>query len=200
MPPPPETRPSLFVRLRDPEDRAAWALFVDAYAAPLYRVARRSGLQDADALDVTQDVLRAVALAVGRFRYDPARGRFRSWLFTLLRNRLADRARRSRLLAVGGSAARLILEAVPAPDGEETLAREAERQLFRLALGRVRARVRPATWEAFARTALGGEPAAAVAGDLGVSTASVYLSRARVTAALKAAVDDLRGELEPPEG
>jgi RNA polymerase sigma-70 factor (ECF subfamily) len=86
----PTTRPSLLVRLRDARDERAWGQFVDLYAPLVYGYARRRGLQDADAADLTQGVLRAVAGAVGRLSYDPGRGSFRGWLFTIVRNQLRD--------------------------------------------------------------------------------------------------------------
>jgi RNA polymerase sigma-70 factor (ECF subfamily) len=83
----PTTRPSLLVRIRDPQDSQAWTQFVEVYAPLVYGFARKHGLQDADAADVTQDVLRAVAGAAGRLEYDPQRGSFRGWLLTIVRNK-----------------------------------------------------------------------------------------------------------------
>src|ERR1700684_4313721 len=94
----PPTRASLLVRLRDPRDEAAWTLFVDLYTPLVYGYARKQGLQDADAADLSQDVLIAVAGAVGRLEYDPRRGCFRNWLFTVVRRKIAKwrSARRNR--------------------------------------------------------------------------------------------------------
>src|SRR6516165_1927846 len=99
----PSTRASLLVRLRDPRDGEAWRQFVDLYAPLVYGYARKQGLQDADAADLSQEVLRAVAGAVGRLEYDPARGAFRNWLFTVVRRKLSDwrRARKHRPQARG---------------------------------------------------------------------------------------------------
>ena len=90
MPDAPATRPSLLLRLRDLQDQQAWAQFVDVYAPLIYGYARKRGLQDADAADLTQACLRQVALGVGSLEYDPRRGTFRGWLFTIVRNRLRD--------------------------------------------------------------------------------------------------------------
>src|ERR1700676_5432926 len=84
----PATRASLLVRLRDSQDHDAWREFVRLYAPVVYRFARRKGLQDADAADLTQEVLRGVSSSVRAF--DPQFGLFRSWLFTLAHRRLYD--------------------------------------------------------------------------------------------------------------
>src|SRR4051812_47129866 len=78
MPETPETRRSLLVPLRDPGGRAPWEDFVSLYGPLAYRFSRKRGLQDADAADVTQNVLQAVAKSLRGFDYDPALGRFRS--------------------------------------------------------------------------------------------------------------------------
>src|SRR5262245_9476066 len=92
----PETRPSLLLRLRDPRDGDAWRQCVEVYGPALYHYARKRGLQDADAADLMQDVLRNVMQAIGGLDYDPALGSFRGWLFTLAHHRLCDRTTRAR--------------------------------------------------------------------------------------------------------
>src|SRR5262245_14457110 len=96
MPSAPETRPSLLVRLRDPGDGEAWQLFVGLYAPLVYGLGRKRGLQDADAADLTQEVFRTVADAVRRLEYDPRKGTFRGWLYTVARRKLCDLAARER--------------------------------------------------------------------------------------------------------
>src|ERR687888_578740 len=84
----PATRASLLVRIRDAHDTDAWRQFVQVYAPVVYGFARKRGLQDADAADLMQEVLRSVASAAGRLDYDPKRGSFRGWLYTVTRNKL----------------------------------------------------------------------------------------------------------------
>ena len=60
----PETRASLLIRVRDPADQTAWHEFVEIYRPIILRLARQKGMQDADADDVAQQVLVAVAQAV----------------------------------------------------------------------------------------------------------------------------------------
>jgi RNA polymerase sigma factor (sigma-70 family) len=76
----PATQPSLLIRLGDKQDTVAWAQFVEVYAPLVYGFARKHGMQDADAADLTQEVMRAVAGAISRLEYDPRRGTFRSCL------------------------------------------------------------------------------------------------------------------------
>jgi RNA polymerase sigma factor (sigma-70 family) len=184
----PPTRASLLVRLRDPRDAAAWGEFVDRYAPLVYGYLRKQGLQDADAADLCQDVLAAVAGAIGRLEYDPARGAFRNWLFTAVRRKLANwrAAQANRARGSGDTATRQLLEKCPAPEtGEAEWEAEWERQVFAWACEQVRRDVTDATWQAFWRTAVHGEAARPVAADLGLSVAAVYLARSRVLARLK---------------
>src|SRR5438105_14026298 len=106
------TRPSLLVRIRDCQDHQAWGQFVEIYAPMVYGYALKQGLQDADAADLTQDVLRAVARSAARLNYDPARGTFRGWLFRVVRNELADfgAARRRHRPGSGDTAVKRRLE------------------------------------------------------------------------------------------
>src|SRR5262249_21150791 len=83
-----DTRPSLLIRVRDPQDAAAWQQFAALYEPLIYQFARKRGLQDADAADLTQIVLQAVSESIRRLDYDPQRGSFRGWLFVVVRNQL----------------------------------------------------------------------------------------------------------------
>jgi RNA polymerase sigma-70 factor (ECF subfamily) len=193
----PTTRASLLVRLRDAQDALAWRQFVELYAPLVYRFARRKGLQDADAADLTQDVLRGVHSGVQRLEYDPQRGSFRRWLFTLAHRRLCDfLSRRGRgVRGSGDSAVQALLEAQAAP--EETAAWEGEfrRRLFAWAAARVREQVSASTWQAFWLTAIEGQSGKEVARQLGLSPAAVYLAKSRVMVRLK---EQLR-QAEPDE-
>jgi len=191
----PPTRASLVLRLRDPRDEVAWREFVELYGPLVYGFLRKQGLQDADAADLGQEVLGAVAGAVGRLEYDPQRGSFRNWLFTIVRNKLSNwrRAQRNRLLDCGEAAAEVLLEECPAPPRQEAeWEANWEQRVFAWACAQVRRDVTEATWQAFWKSAIEDQPGKQVAADLGLSVAAVYQAHGRVLARLKALVQSVQ--------
>lgn len=197
MDPAPVTRPSLILRLRDAKDRDAWQQFTELYAPLVYSFARRRGLQDADAADLMQDVLRSVAGAAGRLDYDPRRGTFRGWLYTITRNKVfnfLDRSRRQ-VRGSGDSDVRERLEATPAAaDDTDEWDRDFERRLFHQAAEDVKGEFRPKTWEAFWRTAVDGQASEEVADALEMSVGAVYVAKSRVLGRLRERVKELQGD------
>jgi RNA polymerase sigma factor (sigma-70 family) len=192
----PTTRPSLLVRLRDRRDGPAWEQFVDLYAPLVYGFVRKQGLQDADAADLTQEVLLSVSSAVQRLEYDPKRGTFRGWLFTVVRNKLRNFQARPRNPGQGSGDSGIhdLLAAQPAPDQEPAAVweQECDRQLFAWAIEQVRGEVQPATWQAFWKTAMEGHSGKEVAKTLGLSVAAVYLAKSRVLAKLKELIQQVQ--------
>jgi RNA polymerase sigma-70 factor (ECF subfamily) len=187
----PTTRLSLLLRLRDGRDAEAWRQFVRLYAPLVYRYGRRHGLQDADAGDLTQEVLRAVSGGIARFEHPNRPGAFRGWLFTLARRKRCDLwARQARPgQGSGDSGVRELLDAQPAREEEAAWDRDYRETVLAWAAERVRPTVREATWLAFWRTAVEGKEGKAVAEELGLSVAAVYLAKGRVMARLKEEVE-----------
>lgn len=185
----PVTQPSLLVRIRDQRDEDSWSQFVEIYAPLVYGFLRTHGLQDADAADLTQDVLSNVAVAVESFDYSPGRGSFRRWLFTVVRNRMRnfwrDRARQAR--GAGDTQTYEILAQQPEQqDGQvEKWDRAYQEQLFQYAADRVRGQFRDSTWQAFWKTAVEGRAAKDVAEELGLSTPAVLMAKGRVISKIR---------------
>src|SRR5690242_14848677 len=194
----PATRASLLVRLRDPLDKEAWQQFVQLYAPVVYGFARKRGLQDADAADLMQEVFRSVAGAAGRLDYDPKRGSFRGWLYTVTRNKIYSflDSQRRQVRGSGDSGAQQMLEE-QAESGDGTADvwdQEYERSAFEWAAERVRGEFHEATWQACWLTAVEGLSAKDAGKRLGLSPGAVYVAKSRVIARLREEIRELEQE------
>lgn len=176
------------LRLPDARDVAAWDEVVAVYGPLVYRMARRQGLQPADADDLVQEVLAAVARSIEQWLQKPDRGRFRAWLFRIARNTSINfLTRRKHLpLAPGGSAAAKALanHAAPAHWADEFNV-EYRQEVFRWASRQLRQSVTERTWQAFWRTTLEDRPVALVAKELDMTPGGIYIARSRVMAQLR---------------
>jgi RNA polymerase sigma-70 factor (ECF subfamily) len=193
----PQTQPTLLVRIRDVRDREAWERFVDLYAPLVYGFLRKRGLQDADSADLTQDVLRQVSERAKNWEYDPQRGTFRGWLFTVVQNRLTDHWRKEgkREQGSGDTGDQKQINEIPHDqDGSSVWDIDYERQLFHYAAKIVKQDFTPVTWQAFWFTAVEGQSGSDVSKQLDLSVAAVYLAKGRVMKRLKDQVKLLVGD------
>ncbi|HXG48690.1 MAG TPA: sigma-70 family RNA polymerase sigma factor [Methylomirabilota bacterium] len=182
------TRPSLLMRLRDAHDEAAWRQFVEIYTPLVYGFCRRRDLQEADAADVAQEVMRAVARSMERFEYDPGRGRFRNWLLTVVRSKLNNFLAARQRQPDPASATRLqsLVEETQRGGSEQSeWDTEYHRQVFHWAAGRIRAEFQDSSWQAFWQTAVEQRDGREVATNLGLSLGAVYVAKSRVLARLR---------------
>jgi len=191
---PPETRASLLVRLKDRADQAAWYEFAEVYRPVIVRLAGRKGMQAADAEDLAQQVLAAVAKAIDRWQEDPRRARFRTWLHRVANNLILNALARGKPDRGSGDTGLIQwLAQQPANDGpnSDLLRLEWRREAFRWAATQIRDEFQPDNWEAFWRTAVDGEAVDEVAQRLGKSRSSVHSARSRIMRRLKEKVDEL---------
>ena len=165
----------------------AWAVFQAGYRDVIHGWCQRYGLDLHAAEDLTQEILIKLLEALPHHEHNPQRGRFRSWLKTVVRHVLADRRRRQRRRlepgGVGGSTALEWLGELPSPDAVEELSVAVERRAAAWeaeVLDRVRAKVAPASWAAFCQRMIERRPAADVAAELGLSVGAVYKAAERI--------------------
>ena len=157
----PDTRPSLVLALSDDDSPArerAIDLVMRAYRGPVIAVLRRQWqLEPADAEDLAHDFL-AQALAKDWLRrFDPARGRFRTFLRSCLRAFASDAHDRASAHKRGGHLTAVTFEEASAglatQDDDETFDREWARGVLDLALDALRteceATGRATTFEVF---------------------------------------------------
>lgn len=195
----PETRESLIVQIKDPSNRDAWGKFVDLYRPVIHRIALARGLQDADAQDLTQYVLMAVAASIGRWEKSTESTRFRHWLRRVTRNAILNAiSRRPPDQATGTSSYQNIVTEIPEradhsldDETDSLIELEYRRELYLRAAAIVRTDVDPITWQAFERTVIGGLSNAQAAQELGKSIGTIYAARSRVMKRLRTAIAEI---------
>ncbi len=178
---------------RDPSDQEGWDEFVEIYGRHIYRWCRQWKLQDADARDVTQNILVKLTQKLREFSYDPSRS-FRGWLKTVAHHAWRDfeASRRHAQRPGGGSQAEELMLTVQA---REDLVRKLDEafdlELLEAAKVRVRLRVAPHTWEAFRLMALESVPVAQVAARVNMQVAMVYVAKSKVQKMLQEEIGKL---------
>ena len=190
----PETRDSLLVQVQDPANREAWELFVQIYQPVIFRIAVARGLQHADAHDLSQQVLMAVASAVSDWeKYDEST-KFRHWLTRVTKNAILNAlTRRPKDPAIGGSSAEDLLLDVVDRDGATTALIEMEyrRELYLRAAQIVRVEFRAESWQAFELSVVEDVAIENVAVTLGKSVGAVYTARSRIMFRLREVISEL---------
>ncbi|HVY70942.1 MAG TPA: sigma-70 family RNA polymerase sigma factor [Verrucomicrobiae bacterium] len=188
------TRQSLLTRLRQHDDHTGWQRFFDTYGGVIRGLAIKAGLSDTEADDALQETLLSVAKEIPGFRYDPARGSFKGWLFTIARRRIADqfriRVRRQR----DGNNQDDIIEETPnlAADPLGALWEDEWRQSrIQRAVERVKKKVAANQWQMFDLAVLQRLPTERICQLLGINRAQLYMAKMRVGRALKAEVETM---------
>jgi RNA polymerase sigma factor (sigma-70 family) len=184
---------SLLGQLRQREE-SAWRKLDHLYSPIIRQWVRQTGLSDADADDIQQEVLRAVWTNVDEFQREHSGQSFRGWLWTITRNRVRDSIRRRarREQPEGGTMAWQKLAGVPEEESLSESAPAADRSelrgLVQRAIQLVQTDVQPHTWQAFWLVVVEGLPATEAAQRLGVAVGSVYTARSRVLVRLREAL------------
>lgn len=189
---PPETRHSLIQRLQDGGDNAAWEEFASIYRPVIVRIALRKQMQFDDAEDLAQQVLLLVLKNINKWKSDPARARFRTWLQTVVRNATMNAlSRRPKDQASGGTDS--LQQLHQRPDKADSLSFDLEwqRETLRWVAQQVRGEFESTTWTAFWDTAIEQLPAQEVAEKIGRSVGAVYIARSRVMQRIKQRIAEL---------
>ncbi len=161
---------------------------MELYGPLIERFMHSKGLQEADALDVAQEVLQSVARAIQQLDYNPQLGRFRSWLLTVAYNKLKTHVsqRQRRPIATGDSEIAFTLENQPDETPQSTEWDIAyERRLYEWAVEQVRPQFQSSTWQAFWLTAVDGKSNGEAAAILQITAGAVAIAKSRVTARLR---------------
>ncbi len=193
------TRETLLIRLRDAGDDRSWAEFTEIYTPLLFGFCLKRGISREDAADIIQGVMSNIARAMRAFDYDPERGTFKSWLFTVARNAISKHFRKENRKPLTPGETQLIrtLDADAGDREVDEWERDYQRQLLAWAMEKIRPRYGDHIWKAFVETALRGRPHQEVAAELDMTANAVGVAKHRITQRLKqvaASVDAERWE------
>ncbi len=188
------TRPSLLLRIRDRGDAAAWRLFDALYRPMLERFARARGLSAGEAEDVAQHCLAQIADHIGEFTYNPAQGRFKGWLRTLVNNRIRNliRDRHEHQGESRDFQAPQTREATPEAEFERIWLEE---HLWHC-LRELQAEVEDRTYRAYVAYVIEQQPIEVVCAALDLTPQNVYTIKWRLTERVAARMRELVDGLE----
>lgn len=194
----PVTRVTLIQRLRVQQDERSWQEFVAHYQGYIHRLARRMGLNHHDAEEIVQNVCLKAWQALPTFAYDPGKGRFRGWLWQVTANetRMLWRTRR-RDPAIPVDAEELANE-TPDPAGRPEAAwaeQEWRAHVTTVAWQHVSGEFEERTRRVFELLSQ-GRTAQAVAEEVGLAVASVWVYRKRVQDRLRTEIVRLNDVLD----
>jgi len=203
------TRESLLSRLKDWEDRNSWQDFFDTYWKLIYAVAIKAGLPEAEARDVVQETVVAVAKQMRDGGYDRTKSSFKNWLCLINRRRIIDHFRKRTdpklhptPRARDGTSRTDTIDRVPDPASlklDSVWEEEWQKNLLDAAIQRVKQQVTPKQFQIFDLSVLRELPVAEVKAILKVNAAQVYLARHRLGGLIKNEVKRLEALAERTE-
>jgi RNA polymerase sigma-70 factor, ECF subfamily len=159
----------------------AWEGFYGFYAPRIRAFLKRWCLSEADRNDCLQDVWHEVVVRFVRFRHDPRRAQFSTWLMTLARNKAVDAIRRRNrhvLESLGGDAATAAQD--PGPDPAAQYERGRVLAQVRGVLAELSRQVSPTSYRVVYLRWIEGRPAAEVAAALALTPEQVRFRTCRL--------------------
>jgi RNA polymerase sigma-70 factor (ECF subfamily) len=199
-----DTRSSLLRHLADPGNHEAWTEFLNRYRPMILRWCRNVQLSHDESQDMLGTVLLKLAHEMATFQLDRSRGRFRSWLKTVVHREIQDYWRYQSRRPADGRALQASfgrLERVIDPASLESLSDDLSDSIdngLREVEGiveSVRRRVEAVSWSAFWRTAIDGVSAREAAAELNLTLAAVSQAKYRVSKLLQQAAADYEARL-----
>lgn len=172
------TQPSLLSRVRDPSDVEAWRAFDAKYRDLILRYCRRRGLSVGDAEDIHQMAMLKMFRTLPGFTYDRARGRFRDYLYRVVRSAVSDLKARPK-----GTTGPVVQGVDEVPDGacpaDAAWEQEWADHHFRLAMAEIRRAFEARSIEMFERL-LAGDSVETVATAFQTTSQAVHKVKQRI--------------------
>lgn len=186
------TRTTLLLRIKNGDDSAAWREFDGIYRPFLFRYARSKGLGEVDAEDVVQHCMAAIHRHAAGFDYDPHKGRFKSWLRTLVNNRIRNLFRDRKEQIAESRDFKELCAKEPSPD--EGFDKLWQQEHLKHCLRLIKNQIEESTLKAFQTYVLEERPVDEVCKELNMTRNQVQLIKWRVTTKLSHHMKELLGE------
>jgi RNA polymerase sigma-70 factor (ECF subfamily) len=190
------TTTKLLDALRDHQNEMAWTQIDARYRPVIAGLARRLGLDDADANEVAQQSLSEFVRVYREGKYDRTKGRLSSWILGIAQHTSLRMLRTNKRDDRGHLTS---LSSVPdEPSLRSIWTDERDRAIFTRALSLLRdeSAVDDRTLLAFELVALRGVPASEVASQCTMTVDQVYVAKSRVTKHLRGIVEKLTAAFE----
>jgi RNA polymerase sigma factor (sigma-70 family) len=198
------TRGSLLRRLKNWGDQASWNDFVRTYSHFLRCIALKNGLTEAEADDVVQETMIAVAKKMPKFDYDPKAGSFKSWLALIAKRRIADQWRKKHYhvgevcIAREERASTRQVARLASSDSsplEKQWREEWSRSVLDVASANVKEKAGATEYQMFYLHVVKQLPVAEVSKRLGVKNAQVYFAKYKLGGMMKREIKRLERQL-----
>jgi RNA polymerase sigma-70 factor (ECF subfamily) len=190
------TRETLLIRLRDAEDERSWAEFTDIYTPLLYGFCLKRGISREDSADIIQSAMANVSCAIRGFDYDPKRGKFKTWLFTVVRNAISGHFRKENRKPLTPGETQLVnrIDDEASKAEVDEWERDYQRQLLAWAMDKIQPDFGEHVWSAFVETAIRGRSNRDVAEELDMTPNAVGVAKHRVTQRLRSVAQSVDAE------
>lgn len=193
------TRTTLLERLKDWTDDSSWQEFFNIYSKLIRGVAIKSGLTEAEAQDVVQETMLAVAKYIPEFKYDRKVGSFKHWLLNMSRWRICDQFRRRENQAtqmpnhvLAETKLQAILVDEKSVNFDDFWESEWQKCVFDTAIKKVKTSLDSEKYQIFDFLINKHWAPEKVAKSFGVSLNQVYLAKHRITELIKKEVERLK--------
>jgi RNA polymerase sigma-70 factor (ECF subfamily) len=177
----------------DDTDRRAWDDFYELYSRILLRFAHKLRYPAQEADDLLQEVWKEILRQLPGFEYDPAKGGFRRWLFTIVQRRAIDFARARGRRIEGSSSLTSELPDRFAALPEEELNRRFHAEVVQDAIGQFRQSAKQPSWQVFELCRLQGLTSAQAAEILEITPEATRKRLERATKEFRETIAGLVG-------
>lgn len=178
-----KTRKTLIDRLGKGSDMD-WQQFFETYWRLIYHAAQSHHLSPEECEEVVQETVLAVYKKIDTFRYDPDRGRFRSWLLSITRNKIKDlfrsKEKANRIKEAQSDASEDPVIKWDEKLNEQKWAEEWHKNLLYAALDNIRKKIDPKHFQVFHMINFDEMDYNEVSEFLGMSSINLYLINFRV--------------------